>query len=188
MILIISGPTGVGKGTVINAILEKYPDFVIPDSYTTRPHRLKEGTKKQYHFVTEDEFHALAKQKKILEGVIEHMWWYGTDRETFESAYKKNRNILMELEPRGALNIKKLYPESILIFLLPDSIEDLGNRITTDSRRTNMSKKELKVRIESARREMEYALKYNYQINNPHGHPEQAVEAVEKIIEKNLHL
>lgn len=182
MILIISGPTGVGKGTVVNAILEKYPDFVIPASYTTRPPRLREGTRKKYIFVSEKQFRQAAKAKKILEGVYEHMWRYGTDRASFESARLKGDKILMELDPRGALAIKKLYPESILIFLLPGSIHDLEKRIRQDSRRANMAKSELKVRLESARREMAYADQYDYQIKNPQGNPEAAIEKIGKII------
>lgn len=186
MILIISGPPGVGKGTIINAILDQYPDFDIPASYTTRPPRIEEGTRKKYIFVTEEKFHRLAKQKKILEGNFEHQWWYGTDRSTFERAYKNGKNIIMELEPRGALAIQYLYPESILAFLQPDSIDDLKNRIEADSRRRNMTKTELKIRLESAKRELEYAPKYHYQIKNPQGHPEVAVAAVEEIIQKHL--
>lgn len=183
MILIISGPSAVGKGTIVNATVKNHPDFVIPSSYTTRSPRIKEGTTKKYHFVTEAEFHRLAKEKKILEGVFEHMWWYGTDRKSFEQSYKAQKNILMELEPRGALNIKKLYPETRLVFLVPDSIEDLLDRIRHDTRRANISKQELKIRLETAKRELTYANQFDYQINNPHNHPERAIEEVEKIIQ-----
>lgn len=183
MILIISGPPGAGKGTVVNAIIKNHPDFVIPSSYTTRSPRIKEGTKKKYNFVTDDEFHRLAKEKKILEGVFEHMWWYGTDRGSFEQAYQAGKNILMELEPRGALNIKKLYPEARLVFLVPDSIEDLDDRIRHDTRRANITSEELNIRLESAKRELTYANQFDYQIENPHSQPERAIVEVEGIIQ-----
>lgn len=185
MILIISGPTGAGKGTVINEILKSHPDFVIPSSYTTRPPRTQEGTKKKYIFVSEDEFHQASKEEKILEGIFEHLWWYGTDKASFEAAYKAHKNILMELEPRGALAIKKLYPQSVLVFLVPDSIDDLERRITADKHRLNMTEQELKVRLESAKRELAYAKEYNFQIKNPQGHPDQAIGEIEKIIQEH---
>lgn len=182
MILIISGPPGVGKGTIISALLPKHTDFVVPSSYTTRPPRIREGTKKKYLFVSEEKFRKLVKQKKILESVFEHLWWYGTDRESFEKAHQAGKNILMELEPRGALNIKKLYPEARLIFLMPDSIEDLLDRIHHDFRRANITKQELRARLKSAKRELKYAPQFDYQIKNPHGYPEQAIKKIEKIL------
>ena len=181
-IYIICGPSGVGKGTLINKLIKDFSDIVIPPSYTTRPKRPIEGAKK-YHFVTDNEFQLAFKKGKILEYVKEHNYWFGTDNEAITKAIENNKTILMEIEPRGAEYIKKQYPISKTIFIAPKSFNELEKRIMDDKKRGDtISEKELQLRLQEAKKEMGYKDKADYVVVNEDGKLEKAYQELEKII------
>lgn len=187
-IFIIIGPSGVGKGTIINEIIDNHPNFVIPPSYTTRPPRNNEGTKKKYIFVNEAEFKNALKNGKMVESEIEHNYWYGTDKKSLVDSLKKNKTLIIEVEPRGALTIKNQYPAiTKIIFVSPPNIKSLINRLKGDPRRKGIgiTEKEINVRIESARREMKYRRYADYIVINEDNNFKQAINEIEKIISLN---
>ena len=182
-IFILCGPSGAGKGTLINKLVKNYPDIVIPPSYTTRPERPVEGAKK-YHFITNNEFKHAIEEDKILEYVKEHNYWYGTDKIAIENALNNDKTILMEIEPRGANYIKKQYPGCKIIFVAPKSLDELEKRIRDDSQRgKTISEEELQLRLQEAKKEMEFKDKADYVVMNGDGEIENALNELKNIFE-----
>ena len=186
-IFIITGPSGAGKGSVINKITDRYKYFTLPDSFTTRPKRVIEGTRKKYIFIDTKTFKNYVKQNKMLEYEQEHLWWYGTSKESFDLALKSDKQLILELEPRGALTIKKIYPsQAVIIFINPGSIEELKMRILADPRRNNIDPKELDTRSNFARKELKYAKKCDYVVDNKNNYLDEAVNEVIQIIQNEI--
>ena len=187
-IFIITGPSGAGKGTLINMLLDEYKDFVIPDSYTTRPPRPNEGTVKKYHFVTDNEFMEAINQGKILEyerGALNH--WYGTDKQSIENALDQKKIVVVEVEPRGALNIKRIFNEkAALIFIAPTSLEILRQRILSDKNRGTVSDAEIESRMKLAETELQSQDKADYVVINEDNKLEETYKKLVEIITSTL--
>lgn len=184
-IFILCGPSGAGKGTLIDKLVKNYPDIVIPPSYTTRPERPVEGVKK-YHFVSDKEFKDALKEDKILEYVKEHNYWYGTDKMAIEDALKNGKTILMEIEPRGADYIKRQYPQCKTIFVTPKSLDELEKRIRNDSQRgKTIDEEEMQLRLREAKKEMEYRDEADYVVVNGDGGIENAFGELKNIFEND---
>jgi guanylate kinase len=181
-LFIISGPSGVGKDTVANALisnssisnLKKLP------TYTTRKPRPGEKQGKQYYFVTKPEFKKLIAQGKILEWNIYNNNYYGTSRDDLEKALKNGQVVILAIDVHGALNIKKQYPDCCLIFI-KSKLSDIKSRLI---KRGQNTAEEIKERLKTAKNELKYEKFYDYSVENPEGNPEKAVKEVKKIIQK----
>lgn len=164
ILIILSGASGVGKGTVVKKLLEKYPnDYALSISATTRSPREGEVDGREYFFKSKEEFEEMIKNGDLLEHAdyVEHS--YGTPKKWVIDKLKKNINIILEIETNGAFQIKKLMPEAILVFIKAPSMEELKHRLEA---RGTESPEVIERRLEKAREEIEKAEQYDYIITN----------------------
>ena len=138
-LVVISGFSGAGKGTVVRRLMEEYGDYVLSISMTTRQPRSGERNGVEYHFVTNEEFEDLVRQEGFLEhaGYVNH--YYGTPRAFAEQNMNAGRDVLLEIEVQGAMQIRKRFPEAVLIFVSPRNAQELERRLVgrgTDSAET----------------------------------------------------
>lgn len=162
-LLVISGFSGVGKGTVVNYLKEHSDNYKISVSVTTREPRENEIPGVHYHFVSNDEFEKMIGEGKLLEhaGYVDH--YYGTPREFVEEHLKNGNDVILEIETKGALQVKKNMPEAILIFILPPSAAELKNRLV--GRQTETEEVILE-RLKKAAEETDNIEKYDYYVLN----------------------
>ena len=128
-LLVISGFSGVGKGTVVNYLKEHSDNYKISVSVTTRNPRENEVNGIHYHFITNEQFENMITENKLLEhaGYVDH--YYGTPKEFVEQSLEEGNDVILEIETKGALQVKANKPDAILIFILPPSAEELKNRM-----------------------------------------------------------
>lgn len=163
ILFVLSGPSGTGKGTVCKEVLEREDNLTISVSATTREKRVGEVDGKTYHYVTKDDFESMIDKGDMLEYALYNGNYYGTPRASIDELLDNGRDVLLEIEPQGALQVKKLYPEAVLVFLVPPSMQELKNRLLTRDRE---SKAEIDERIAATKWELEQADKYTTLIEN----------------------
>ena len=162
LLLIISGPSGSGKGTIVEQLKEK-EDFSVSISATTRAPRGVEQDGVHYFFRTKEEFQRMIDNQELLEWAEFCGNRYGTPRTYVTERMMQGQNVILEIEVQGALQVKKLYPEGILIFLVPPNLEELGRRLIN---RGTEDKETINRRIHRALEEMEFVQEYDYVVIN----------------------
>jgi len=151
-LVVLAGPTAVGKGTVATYIREHYPDVLLSVSATTRPPRLGEIDGVHYYFVSDQEFDRMIEQKQLLEWATVHKSHrYGTPRAPIDQALAAGRPVLLEIDLQGARLVRAAMPEALLVFLLPPSWEELVRRLIG---RGTESQEEQQVRLDTAKVEL----------------------------------
>lgn len=182
LLVVISSPSGAGKTTVCKKVLKRYPEYLYSVSFTTREERKGEVNGKDYHFVGEKEFEKMIKRKEFAEWACVYGDYYGTSKKVIEWAKKEKKTLIMVLDVQGAFAIKRLYPESVLIFMLPPSLEELKKRL---KKRATDKREDMKKRLKSAVKEISFWSNYDYVLVNENLN--QTVKEVENIIsaEKN---
>lgn len=188
MILALSGPSGVGKGTVSVDLRSKHKDIELSISATTRLPRDEEVNGREYYFISQEEFDKLIDEDAFVEYVRKFMKSYGTLKSEIKRITENGNSVLLDIEPIGALNIKKIYPEAILIFLIPESLSDLRDRLWARGSETTET---FEIRKADHILELELAPQYDYVVLNRTNNISSAVEIVEKIIEaekQGIHL
>lgn len=163
LLLVVSGPSGVGKGTICKEYLGKYDDCALSVSATTRAPRDGEVDGVSYFFLTHDEF-----RKKIDEGgFLEHAVfcdnYYGTPKDAVMQQLEEGKNVILEIEVQGALQVRSHYPEAVFVFVIPPSVEVLEERLRGRGTETD---EVIKQRLERAKAEFKYIDKYNYVLVN----------------------
>ena len=176
-LFVISGSSGVGKGTVIKKFLESHPSFKLSVSCTTRRPREGEVHGKNYFFLTREEFESCIKKGEFVEWAEFSGNMYGTQRPYIDEKLKEGKNLILEIDTKGALNVKKIMPEAILIFILPPSFEELEARLRG---RHTETEEAIQKRLESTKLEMENSKYFDYQIINDS--VENAVKKLEEIM------
>jgi guanylate kinase len=176
--IILSAPSGGGKTTISKKLLASRPDVGYSVSATTRDQRHGEADGRDYHFLTHGEFVAARERGEFAEWAEVHGKLYGTLRREVERVLEGGRHVIMDIDVQGALTFKKLYPQSVLIFLLPPSAEVLLTRL---QERKTEDPANLLVRLETARRELESMESYEYVVVN--GALGRAVQEVSAIID-----
>ena len=177
-LIVISGPSGVGKGTIIKNLL-KSEKHKLAISMTTRPIREGEKHGVHYYFVTKNEFIENIKNNNFIEyAEVYKGIYYGTLKSEVERTLKNNINVILEIDIEGALYIKKIYKDAILIFIEPPSIEELEKRLR--ERKTEQEDKIIE-RINKAHYELKMKDKYDYIVINDN--VEKATKEIENIIE-----
>lgn len=176
LLIVISGPSGTGKGTICKEFLKRN-DFWLSVSATTRSPRKGEQHGKEYYFLSKDEFEGKIKEDDFLEYAHVYNNYYGTPKSNVIEKLEKGKDVILEIDIQGAINVKKAYKEAILIFILPPSYEELKNRIVNRGTETEES---LKTRLESANREIECSREYDYIVLNDT--VEAAVRRVESVV------
>jgi guanylate kinase len=178
ILVVLSSPSGVGKTTVCERILRKHRTFVRSVSATTRTRRRGERQGRDYVFLTEEQFKRKIRNKEFVEWAWVHGHRYGT-LNSFVARVKKAGNVaFFVVDVQGGMAMKRKYPQSLLIFLLPPSMSELKRRLV---KRGTERMGEMKQRMKTGLREMAFWSKYDYVVINKNLN--QAVKSVEKIIE-----
>ena len=176
-LFVISGSSGVGKGTVIKEFLKRNPDFKLSVSCTTRAPREGEKHGENYFFLSKEEFVACVEKGEFLEWAEFSGNMYGTKRPYVDEKLALGKNLILEIDTKGALNVKKIMPEATLIFILPPSFEELEARLRG---RHTETEEAIQKRLESTRLEMENSKQFDYQVVNDS--VENAVLKLEEIM------
>ncbi|MBQ6006114.1 MAG: guanylate kinase [Selenomonadaceae bacterium] len=163
LLIVVSGASGTGKGTVCKKILTDLPEVAYSISATTRTPRPGEVDGREYYFLSVDEFKAWIADEKFLEYAEVYGNFYGTPLNKIEERLNRGEDILLEIDVQGALNVKRKCPEGIYIFLLPPSLEELKRRI--EGRGTE-SPESLSRRLKNAVAEIKIGLEYDYVVVN----------------------
>jgi len=177
LLVVVSGPSGAGKGTVLKRLKDSDDSIRFSISATTRTIRQGEKEGLNYFFKTRDEFKSMIEAGQLLEWVEYCGNYYGTPKEYIETTVKEGYDCLLEIEVEGAANVKKAYPDCVLIFILPPSFEELKRRI---EKRATEEPEIVAKRLERAREEMAYIENYDYVIVNDK--IEDAVENLRSIL------
>lgn len=177
MILVISGPSGVGKGTLRQRLLQCFPNLKRSISVTTREPRPGEVHGRDYFFVTREEFRKMMSERAFLEWawVLDEL--YGTPKKWVDEQLVKGIDVLLEIDVQGAFQVRERRPDAVLVFIAPPSWEELRRRLR---QRHTEDEEEVKKRLEVAKRELEMALRYDYVVVNDD--LEQAVYELECIV------
>ena len=162
-LFVFSAPSGSGKTTIVKSILELFPEFVFSVSATTRKKREVEKEGKDYFFISEEEFEKKKNAGKFVEWEKFYGYSYGTLKDFVDDHLNKNHAIVFELDVKGAVKLKEVYPYATLIFISPPSIEELKKRLK--ERKTETEEDFIK-RIERAEMEMGYKDKFDYVVVN----------------------
>ena len=175
---VLVGPSGSGKGTV-NAILLKSPEFAYSVSATTRAPRPGEVDGVNYHFITKEDFEERIARGEMLEYTSYCGNYYGTPLREAMEVMESGRNLILEIEVEGAQNVKRLYPEAVLIMLLPPSFAVQESRLR--GRGTETEENILK-RLKTAKKEVHQVRKYDYVVYNEDGGDLRCAKDIETII------
>ena len=178
LLIVVSGPSGAGKGTICNKLINEMDNIKLSISMTSRPPRGKEVNGKEYYFVTKEEFEEKIKNDQFLEyAVVHHNNYYGTPKANIEEDLSKGKNVLLEIDIQGALKVKEKVQEAIFIFIMPPSMKVLKERLTN---RNTESEDKVFERFKTAYKEINDYKKYNYVVVNDE--IETAVDKVKSII------
>lgn len=175
-IFIISGPSGVGKGTLLKLLLNKHPEINLSVSATTRKPRNGEVESVNYFFITKEKFEESIKNDEFLEWAKFADNYYGTYKKTVQNILSSGKNIALEIDVQGAMQIKKKIPEAVLIFIAPPSLDELKERLVN---RNTESEETIKKRLSIV--ESEYNMKENFDHEIINDKLEKALEELEKI-------
>jgi guanylate kinase len=177
LLIVISGPSGAGKGTLCKALLSKNRELNISVSATTRLPRNGEINGINYFFIDNEKFENMIKDDEFLEYARVYDNYYGTPKSNVESLLEQGKDVILEIDIQGALNVKKSYDDGVFIFIIPPSMGELKNRI---KKRGSETEESLLKRFKAAYKEMNYISKYNYVVINDT--VESAVRKLESII------
>jgi guanylate kinase len=176
-IIVVSAPSGAGKTSICDAIVEKDKNTVYSISATTRQPRDGETNAIEYFFVSVPKFKSMIKGKKFAEWAQVHGNFYGTPKSFLDKTLKSGKNVLLDIDVQGGINIKKHYPDACMIFIMAPDIKTLEKRLRE---RNKDSDKVIKVRLANAKREIKSLSKYEYLVINEN--LGEAVESVSTII------
>lgn len=178
LLIVLSGPSGAGKGTVCKALLARHPQIALSISCTTRLPRINEKEGVNYFFKSVTEFEELIRQDEFLEHACVYGNYYGTPKSFVASKLAQGSDVLLEIDVQGALKAKRIFPDGVFIFLVPPSMEELERRIRG---RATESEEQIQTRLGKAKSEMAQLKRYDYVIVNDR--IERVVEEIESIIE-----
>ena len=176
LLLVISGPSGAGKGTICKALLDKN-EFWLSVSATTRQPREGEIDGENYFFITKDDFKERIEKDDFLEYAEVYGNYYGTPKSSVLRMLDSGKDVILEIDIQGALKVKEAFKEGIFIFILPPSMEELKQRII---KRGSETPESLMTRFKAAYKEINYVSKYSYAVFN---HTvDEAVKKIEGIV------
>ena len=162
-LFVIAAPSGGGKTSLVNSLLESEPGIKLSVSYTTRPPRPGEDEGLHYHFVDVPRFMALKDAGEFLEHAHVHGNWYATSASWLAEQVQQGRDVLLEIDWQGAAQVRRLVPGSVLIFILPPSIASLRQRL---EKRGQDTAAVIEQRLHAAREELKHAGEFDYVIMN----------------------
>lgn len=178
LLVVVSGPSGAGKGTICKALLKKRDDMFLSVSATTRAPREGEVDGEHYHFLSEEEF----KDRIANGGMLEHAVfcdnYYGTPKKEVDAMLNEGKTVILEIEVQGAMTVRSKYPEGAFVFVLPPSMEELKRRLVG---RGTETEEVVEQRLARALEEIKLVPKYNYVLVNDN--IDDAVCRLEEIID-----
>lgn len=180
-LIVISGPSGVGKDTIARSLIDSDPDryyFVV--TATTRPPRTDEVNGVDYFFFSSDEFAELIENNELLEYAVVYNDYKGIPKQQIRDALGSGRDVIMRVDVQGAATIRKLIPNAISVFLTTETEEELVRRLVE---RKSETAEGLNLRIAAARQEMKRLKEFDYWVINAEGRQERAVREILSIIE-----
>lgn len=180
LLIVISGPSGVGKDTVIHQMKGRQLPFHFVITTTTRPKRDEEHHGKDYFFISQEEFAKMIEEDELLEYAYVYNDYKGIPKAQVREAFASGVDVIMRVDVQGAATVRRLYPEALLLFLTTQNEEELVSRLR---RRKTESSEQLDLRIAMARKELERIDDFDYVIVNGDGQLEETVEAILAIIQ-----
>ena len=162
-IIAVSSPSGGGKTSIIKRILKDYPEIIFSVSVTTRPKRANEIDGVDYFFVSESEFEKKIANDEFIEWERFYDYYYGTLKSIVVDNITAGKSVLFEIDVKGALSLKRIYPESNLIFIDPPSVDELVKRL---KRRKTENETDLQKRIDRAKMELSFKSSFDYIFTN----------------------
>ncbi len=178
-LFIVSGPSGAGKGTLVDVLRERVKDLWVSVSVTTREPRPGERDGEHYRFISVAEFDSLIAENGLLEWAEVHGNRYGTPRADVEDMIRSGHQVILEIDPQGAFQILDVLPDTVLVFIVPPSVEELGRRLRGRGSETD---EQVKTRMQTAEREMTLVGKYDHVVINDD--VQRAADALEDIIDR----
>ena len=163
MLLVISGPSGAGKGTLVGRLLEQDPSFAFSVSVTTRGRRENEIEDVHYHFISEAEYDKLLEEDAFIEHASVHGHRYGTLKSEVYERMERGQNVLLDIDPQGAKTVMEKEKNCVSVFILPPSYHELRVRLHT---RNTEAEEEIQRRLANARGEIEQMGRYRYLVVN----------------------
>jgi guanylate kinase len=179
-IVIVSGPSGVGKGTIIKGVLNELSSMKVAVSATTRQPRKEEANRKNYYFLTDEEFDQKVKEDAFVEWCDVLNKRYGTLKSEIEDTISMGKDIILEIDTQGAQKIKLKLPESILIFIAPPTMKDLEIRLVN---RQTEQKIDIENRLNKAKVELSEIDNYDYVVVNKD--VDKAIKSIVSILDNN---
>ena len=179
LLIVVSGPSGAGKDSVVRLLLEREPDLVFVVTTTTRPMRADEVDGRDYFFVSGEEFLRRIEADEFVEYALVYGEHKGVSRKEVEAALEKGKDPVLRIDVQGAARIKRLYPNALLIFLTPGNEAELRARLDARETETHVG---LERRLATAREESERREEFDYQVVNQRDDLEGTVKLIQGII------
>ena len=184
LLIVISGPSGVGKDSVLNRMKERGMPFHFVVTATTRPRRPSEVNGLDYFFVSSDEFARMIEANELLEYAIVYNDYKGIPKQQVRDALASGQDVIMRIDVQGAATIRKLVPGAVMIFLTTESEEDMVTRLQA---RQTETPEGLKLRIATARQELKRAHEFDYAVINKQAHLDDTADDIHAIIVAEHH-
>jgi len=184
LLIVLSGPSGVGKDTVLQRMKERELPFHFVVTATTRPKRENEEQGKDYLFASKDEFACMIEANELLEYAIVYNDYKGIPKQQVREALASGKDVIMRIDVQGAATVRKLAPEALLIFLTTTSEEEMVNRLKA---RKSENSEGLALRIATARQELKRIEEFDYVVVNSDFHLDETVDTLVAIIQAEHH-
>jgi len=176
---VISGPSGVGKGTIVKEIMKQRDDLELSISVTTRYQREGEVEGRDYFFITLEEFAKMREEKKLLENASVHDNFYGTPKSFVEEKINEGKIVILEIDVQGAKQIKENFDNAIYVFVMPPRMKDIGERL---HKRGTEDEAKIALRIENSKEEFRSITMYDYFLLNDE--VDQATERLNRFLDE----
>ena len=183
ILVVFSGFSGVGKGTIMRCLTERYGHYSLSISATTRQPREGEEDGREYFFKTKEEFETLIKENRLIEYACYCDNYYGTPRDYVEDQMEQGRDVILEIELQGALKIREQYPEALLLFVMPPDAQTLADRLRG---RGTETEEVIQARLARAVEEAKEIEAYDYMVVNDD--LDRSVEAIHHLIDSQHNL